>query len=297
MTEPAHDPTAEVIADLARRAEAAKEIEPFEVDGEAETILVRVTRRDETFETLDLERKLQAPRRLRGTASLHDPMDFVTYVRRLADIHTTVWGDEGNARFTAVFNDHADHYSPGWRDHTAVLLLQEDPEWTTWVNASGSWFGQVKFAEFLEDHAAAVVSPDGATMLEIATEFKAHKKAEFSSKVDLTTQDVQLTYNEETTAKATRAGQVEIPREFVVALSPFLGVPPVNVVARLKWNVDGGQLALGFRLHRPDLVKRDAFADIQTALTEGLSAVKDDDDNPPVTVLLGAAPHTLDASV
>ncbi|MEU0465062.1 DUF2303 family protein [Amycolatopsis sp. NPDC006131] len=288
MTEP-QELDAEVIADLARRAETAKTVKAYEIDGDAESVVVRVVRNDERVEVLDLERKLDTPRRPRGTANLYDPGDFVAYVKRLRSESTTVWGDEDKSRFTAVFNDHLDQLEPGWRDHTAVLQLQDDPEWTTWVKASGTWFGQGAFAEFLEDHAAAVVTPDGATMLEIATEFKAHKKAEFQSKVDLTTSDIQLTYNEETTAKTTRAGQLEIPREFVVSLAPFLGVTPRNLVARLKWNVQEGQLSIGYRLHRPDLVKRDAFADIRAALVEGLGSR----DEGGVPVLLGASPAAL----
>ncbi|WP_435583356.1 DUF2303 family protein [Amycolatopsis thermoflava] len=289
---------AEVIADLARRTEAATVAESYIVSDSADSIIVRVERNDESTVVHDLESKLERPRRNRGTASLYDPSDFAAYTRRLADAYTTVWGDENNGRFTAVFNDHADSESAGWRDHTAVLQLQDDPEWTAWLKFDNKWFTQMQFAEFLEEHAAVIIEPNPADFLEVASTFKAHKKADFSSGVDLTTGDVQLTYNEETTAKTTKAGQIEVPRQFTVSIAPFLGTTPRPVAARLRWTIDEGALSIGYKLHRPDLVKRDAFADIRQALVESLAAVEGDDSvayDGVVPVLLGAAPRPVDA--
>lgn len=285
MTEPTADPNAEVIADLARRAYAAAHPEAYELEGDTETLVVRVVRHDETVKVLDLEPKLGAPRRPTGSATLFDPADFADYVNRLSDEKTTVWGHEERASFVAVFNDHVGHEA-GWRDHSATLQLQPDPEWQSWMQFDGKWFGQTDFAEFLEDHAAAIIDPAPADFLEVATTFKAHKKAEFASKVDLTTTDLQLTYNEETTAKTTRAGQIEVPRRFVVSLAPFLGTIPRELSARLRWSIEGGQLSIGFKLHRPDLVKRDAFADIRTMIGDQLSG-----EPYPVPVLLGSRPQ------
>ncbi|WP_052372003.1 DUF2303 family protein [Amycolatopsis taiwanensis] len=291
MTQPSDMASAaERVEDLARRVAAVAKPEPYTVETALDSIIVRTERNDESTVVHDLERLLDYPRRHRGTATLYDPADFIAYVQRLADTYTTVWGDEDKARFTAVFNDHADADFAGWRDHTATLQLQLDPEWRAWQQHDGKWFAQLAFAEFLEDHAAAILEPAPADFLEVATTFKAHRKAEFSGGVNLTTGDVQLTYNEETTAKATRAGQIEVPRQFTVALAPFLGTPARGLAARLRWTVDGGQLSIGYKLHRPDLAQRDAFADIRQTIAEGLNPGPDDHNVP---VLLGAAPAAL----
>jgi uncharacterized protein YfdQ (DUF2303 family) len=240
------------------------------------------------METVNLEKWLEVPERPRGAATLYDPSDFVAYVRRLGNGSTTVWGDEKNAAFTAVLNDHVADNEPGWRDHTARLQLQDDPDWSAFLTRHGKYMGQVQFAEFLQDYQPVFVEPDGATLLEIATDFKAHRKAEFSSEVDLDNGDVSFTYNEVTAQKTNRAGQIELPREFTVALSPFLGMDPVPVLARLRWNIDGGQLQIGFWLQRPDLAKRQAFADIRASLIDGLQETKNS--SAPVDVLLGTPP-------
>lgn len=287
VADPAGGSATALVEDLTRRAEAATPPTPYNVDPET-AVVVRVVRNDERIEKHNFEAWLPEPTRNRGTATLFDPSDFVAYVNRLGDGFTTVWGNEQQASFTAVFNDHFSSEDPGWRDHTAKLQLQDDPDWAAFLKLDGLYHGQLKFAEFLQDYAPAFVQPDGATLLEIATSFKAHRKAEYSSAVDLDNGDVSLTYSEVTTAKTTKSGQIEIPREFVVQLSPFLGMPPVHLGARLRWNLDDGHLQIGYRLVRPDLVKRQAFADIRGTVVDGTK-----DKN--IAVLLGAAPQPVTA--
>lgn len=280
-----------LIEALTRRAEAVRvpdTIDPMR----GESVIARVVRNDERIDVINLERLLGFPVRPRGTACLYDPIDFTEYVNRLRTPSATVWADEKRGRVTAVFNDHdesdGDETVAGWRDHTAVLELQADPEWQAFLAIDGRQLPQLEFAEFLADHDTSFVRPDGATMLEVASSFRAHRKAEFSSAIDLETGDLQLTYNEETSPKTTKSGQIEVPREFVVQLTPYLGYPLVELPARLRWSIDGGTLRMGFKLRRPDLVKRQAFADIRTTIVERLTATADGEITTPV--LLGPAP-------
>jgi uncharacterized protein YfdQ (DUF2303 family) len=278
-----------LIEDLTRRAEQATAPVPYML-GPASNILARVNRRDETLQTKNLEGWLPDPTRPRGATTLYDAGDFNAYVHRLATPSTTVWGNEERASFTAVFNDHASGYAAGWRDHTATLQLKNDPEWTAFLQRDGKYFSQLEFAEFLQDYGMLFAEPDGATLLEIATSFKAHRKAEFSSEVNLDTGDASFSYTEITTQKAQRAGQIDVPKEFIVGLSPFLGMPPVAMRARLRWDVSNGNLQIGFRLVRPDLVKREAFADIRQTIVDGLKGTPAGGD---VTVLLGSPPQPV----
>jgi uncharacterized protein YfdQ (DUF2303 family) len=279
------------IEDLTRRASYQAPPTAYDLEHEGPHV-VRVLRGDERIETHSLEGWQETPNRNRGTATLYDPENFVEYVDRLGNAGTTVWGNESALSFTAVFNDHETPHDPGWRDHIAVLQLQDDPEWTAFVQRSGRYMNQIDFAEFLQDYAPSIIRPDGATLLEVAMNFKAHRKAEFEAAVDLETGDVSFQYSEQTTAKtAPKAGTVEVPREFVVALSPFLGMDPVAVTARLRFDIQKDGLQIGFRLVRPDLVRRDAFAAIRNTIAEGLAGL----DTVAIPVLLGSAPHSVAA--
>lgn len=294
MSDPTSSPDGALIADLARRAQSAGVPETIEaVHGES--IIARVVRNDERIDVVNLERLLDFPDRPRGSATLHDPADFAGYVNRLRIPNTTVWADEKRGRITAVLNDHeqsdGDGLVAGWRDHTAVLELQPDPDWQAFAEIDGEYLTQAKFAEFLSNYDTAFVQPDGARMLEVATSFKAHRKAEFSQAINLDNGDLQLTYNEETTAKTTRAGQIEVPRDLVVQLTPYLGYPLQQIEARLRWQLEGSSLYMGIKLRRPDLVKRDAFADIRTTIASALDGADDTDYATPV--LLGPPPAPI----
>ncbi|MGW5741553.1 YfdQ family protein [Amycolatopsis sp. NPDC003861] len=280
-----NDQTAAVVADIQRRADEASPPQPFDLVPE-KSVVVRTLRNDERVDTTDLENLLDQPRRPRGTALLTEPNDFAAYVARLATASTTVWADQDGAKITATFNDHANGYTAGWRDHQAVLMLKHDDDWKAWLRRDGSLMSQEDFAEHLEDRAHTIVSPDTATMLEIALTFQSRRNASFSRGARLDSGDVQLAWSEETTAKAGASGRLEVPAEFTIAIAPFVGLPATEVTARLRWRIREGQLGIGYRLDRPDLVHRQAFADVRQMLADALSA----------PVLLGAAPvlHHLD---
>lgn len=230
-------------------------------------------RLDEAVQVIDLEQHLAKPRRQRGTVTVHDWMDFAGLVNRLVDPHhSTVWCNIDGGTVTAVFDDHAGEQVAGWRSHTAQLKLKDDPDWVRWLKADNNLMTQEQFALFLEDVAHTVVSPDAATLIEVATTFRATKKADYSGGVRLDNGDIELTYNEQTTASAGRAksGKLEIPQVFTVRIAPWRGVDPVDLTARLRYRFENGALGIGFSLLRPDRSKDDAFAGILTRLREEL---------------------------
>lgn len=268
----------EAIASLAHNVEQDRAIEVG-----TEDVIARVVPNNEAIEVMDLETQRPAPRRARGHAILTDPAGFVDYVNRLSDTHTTVWADERLGGFTVVFNDHANAGAAGWRDHTASLELAQDPDWAAWIRCDGRLSDQVIFAEFIQAHTGEITSPDAATMLEIATSFKASRSARFEKGTSLQSGDVQLRWTEETTAKAGRSSQVEVPETFTVRLAPFIGVEAVELTARLRWRIRDGELGIGYQLHRPDIAVREAFDKIRAFVADNIT--------PPV--YLGTKPDAL----
>lgn len=231
-------------------------------------VLVERLREDERLDIRSLEAHLPKPLRQRGNVTIHDWADFAELVNRLYDPnHSAMYANVDTGTVTVVFDDHADNNlndgnDAGWRQHTAVLKLQADPDWERWLKFDGKLQGQAEFANLLEDLAHTVVSPDAATLLEVATSFRATKKADFDSTINVQNGDVQLKYSEVTNATTgtTKSGAVEVPREFVVRIAPWRGTAPVDITARFRYHVDNGGLGIGFALLRPDRAKDDAFA-------------------------------------
>lgn len=268
------------VADLARQLAMAQVI-----DGEdlRSGLVVKVVRHDERIETVDLEHTLVAPRGHRGDATIYEPADFVGYVNRLATPATTVWADPDAATITAVFDDHEDGITPGWRRHRATLAIRRDPEWQAWKSASSKLGSQEWFAEFIEDHLMTITDPDPATMLEVATSFQASRSGSFERGTRLQTGDVQLRWSETTSASAGTKGHLEVPERFTIRVAPYLGVEPVDLAARLRYRINDGTLHIGFSLHRPDLAELQAFDDIRSMVDGGTE----------VPIHLGEAPASL----
>lgn len=242
-------------------------------------------RQDERVEIHSLEQHLPNPLRQRGTVTIHDWADFAQLVNRLANAHySTVYANVDTGAVTAVFDDHANPAEggqvAGWRQHTATLKLQTDPDWDRWLKFSDKLLPQTDFASVLEDLAHTVVAPDAATLFEVATNFRATRKASFDSTVNVQNGDVQLSWAEETNAKAgtTKSGAVEVPKEFTISVAPWRGVDPVTLTARFRYYVDNGQLRIGYALLRADIARDNAFAlildKLRTAINEDVPLFK-----------------------
>lgn len=215
------------------------------------------------------------PRRRKGRAVLSRAESFTAYVtaNRAEGAPVTMYADEDSHSITAVFNPSTPD-TPGWGDDTAVLRLCTTPEWNDWTGMDQVPTPQKRFAEFLEEHTRQVVSPDGATLLEMVTTFEAMVNVEVLSATRLQNGTRQLVWKETTTAKAGQTGEAEFPDTFLLELVPFEGLAPVVVGARLRYAVtrDHG-LHLTFLLDDTEVILRDAFDTVLAAVEQDTSVV------------------------
>lgn len=253
-----------------------------------DSLIVRVLQGDERLEHHDLERQLSRPRETRGSALLHDPGSFSTYVTRMHGTgeaaNTTLWADEQRRSITAVFNDHLHAGLAGWRDHTATLQVRTDPDWEAWTGRDGKLTSQITFGEHLEDQAHTIVNPPAAELVQIATTLTAKRNVAFEQSTRLQSGDVAFTYRESTQATGS-VGRIEVPERFTIRLAPFLGVGPIDISARLRYRISADGLQIGYRLQRPDIAEREAFETIQKAVDDATPA--------DVPMLWGARPGPL----
>jgi uncharacterized protein YfdQ (DUF2303 family) len=229
----------------------------------AEHLLDVVLPPGHAHELIDLERFQPAPRRKRGQVVLHTASAFIAYAQRHLhgegiDSPTTIYADADAARFVAVLND-ATAGEPGWADHRAVLELRKTEPWEHWTARDGLLGSQGDFARHIEDGLLEIVNPPAADMLELAQTFEAHQGVAFKQAQRLADGQRVLLYEETIEARAGQRGTIEIPNEFELALAPYEGSAVVKVVARLRYRMSGGSLAIGYQLVRPHDVLRAAF--------------------------------------
>lgn len=141
--------------------------------------------------------------------------------------------------------DSADTDRPSFERHRVILSLQESPEWQVWTRVSGQYSDQEAFAEFLEGHRDRIIAPPAAELFEVIESLQATTNVEFKS--SFRTQDGQrgLRYEESTTAKAGRQGQLEIPSHLLLRLRVYVGEAEIEVPARFRWRIADGGLRIG----------------------------------------------------
>lgn len=248
---------AQAIIDVARLSTTPHEVVPGSV---------YVVSTPGGYTTIDLtgDQYREYPRRKRGTVATVDVASFAAYHAKHADEGAEVFADLDAATVTAVLDAHTAGQAR-WQEHRLVLAMRKTQQWITWTSQNRVLMSQADFAEFLEDNAADI-APDGpvtaAELLEIAQEFQAHTKVNFSSGRRLQSGQTQFTYTEQIDATAGERGTLAIPSEFELGIRPFEDCDGYRIRARFRYRLADGALRLGYHLDDPAGKFRAAVNDV-----------------------------------
>lgn len=233
---------------------------------------------DGRVEQIDLRALLapydERPERKRGSFAVHDADSFVAYVDKHGLSQSEVWADATQARVVGVINAHMGTTGDGvedfagWADHRVSFQATETDAWKAWASRDGQLLSQSDFAELIEERSVDIIRPSAADMLELAQTFEATIGVRFESSKLLSSGERVLEYREQVDAKAGRAGKLEIPKDFELALIPFEGADRFKVTARFRYRITDGSLRVGYRLDRPADVKREAFLSVVQSISE-----------------------------
>lgn len=225
--------------------------------------------------TIDTDEYAATPRHTAAHRTVTDAASFVKYVNRHKTAGTEVYAHTASSAVVAVIDSHeGTDADAGWQKHKLTLALEHTPAWLAWAERDlakdkHAWFDQQSFAEFIEDRALDVLSPDHGTLIDIATTFEAKQKADFGSAVRLQDGSVKFEYQETVAAKAGQKGELQIPKQFEIAVRPYFGGPIYKLVAQFRYRISGNGLLLGYALERPEVILEKAFEDIVTEIRDG----------------------------
>lgn len=247
-------------------------VDPYLVDAG-----LYITRDNDTIDLRDeLEAQQAHPNRKTGQRTVTDVDSLVDYLAKHGHPETELWGNPDPSNIKAVINAHAaagseggddNNGRAGWGDHTITLNLKASKDWIEWVKNDGQMMQQTQFAEFIEDHLPNFASPSGADMLELAQTFQATTRVDFDSSQRLKSGETQIAYKEQTDAAAGKKGTIAIPDTFTLGLQVYERGDAYRVDARFRYRINGGQLALGYRLTRPRDVLLTAFDEVTDKVT------------------------------
>lgn len=267
---------AQIVADLARRAESAT-FTPRKAEYRDPAPFI-VLRNSDGMERVEwLKEHVEDPRRKTGTVQLRDAKSFISYY----SVHgngAPVYATLQPARFVGVLNEHTKDKA-GWRDHRADFTVRHSPEWTVWTkhNGQGAAFGSNEaFALFLEDNAPDIVKPEAANMLAIALNFRVNADVQFSVAQRLEDGNIDLGYRNvvSATAQSNAGGKLKIPEQFVIEVPVWDGIDAkrYKIDARFRYRLREGKLTLWYELVRPHKIVEQAFKDLWTEIEKGTKA-------------------------
>ncbi len=232
----------------------------------------------EGFHAEDLESKLAAPTRKRGTTVLNDAESFIDVVNDQKNDETRLFSTINPPTFTAVFNHHA--AGAGWGDHKAKYNAPISPEWGAWGKVDGQQMNQLDMARFIEANMVDIVfiapdaenkhpgSPDGATFLEICHTLEAKKKVNFKSSVRLPDGSTEFTYDEDVAGSAVN-GTMKIPEQFTIGVPVFENGDKWMVDVRFRYRIqEGGRLVMWLELVRPHKTIETAVKELREQIGE-----------------------------
>ncbi len=226
-----------------------------------------------SLESLQYTDYAEAPHRKKGNVELQDPKSFIEYWNLFHDEDSRIFGGLDHLWIKAVLDYHrVGEKPPRWGQHTVTLRVKPSDEWNIWFGQNGKKREQVDFAEFIEDNTPDIIDPSAATMLEVARTLSAKNNVEFSSGIRLDNGQVKLTYTEEIKGSY-GTGDVEVPERFTIRIPVFNGTAPVEIVARLRYRLNGGRIAFWYDLLRPTAILRAGFQKVVEQVEQATKSV------------------------
>lgn len=240
--------------------------------GDAATAVELVDRHpDRQLVVVDLEERLGAPRRCRGTATFDQADSLVCWVGDQQD-ETNVrdlYADHATLGVTVILNPCRPGV-PSWEDERGHLKLGWHPSWARWRQLDGAIIDQSTFAHHVQVAAADIASPPALDMLEVAETLTLNVGAKVSSAVRQRDGQRHLIFDETVEASAGVEREVTIPETFTLRVPIFVGETPVEVVCRLLYRKIEGTVRFIVQIVDRDQVERDAFEAVALRVAEQL---------------------------
>jgi uncharacterized protein YfdQ (DUF2303 family) len=228
------------------------------------------------------------PERIAGDVTLQTQESLVTYALDYRTPASRLFADIDGNRLVAVLDyaqgrhdAHAAKSSDetytgkgGFSAHVATLQLPFSEEWKTWTGQSGKLLSPVDFARFVLENQPDFVSPDHATLMEMASDLRAARSVKFTGGVNMNSQNESFEYEDRTDVN--RKDNLEVPSGFTIRIPVYFGGEKTELQAQLRHELASeGRLTIGYKLLRAENVRQAVFQELVGDVSErsGLPAV------------------------
>lgn len=219
---------------------------------------------------------------------LNDTESFVMYVKRYQTPSTLLFAtlpqnaDGSGAEFRAVFDYHnggkgslpegASEHPSARCAHQAIYPCPLSESWKNWTRQNGKGLTQTDFINFIEANSIDIVTPDAATVMELAVSFESKTEVTFTSKIDRLSGAKMLNFTEEVSSGKS-GGKLKVPDSLKLRLPVFDGGKPFEITARLEWRPANGKLSVTFHLQQQSAVIRQALQTVREEIGKDIGIV------------------------
>jgi uncharacterized protein YfdQ (DUF2303 family) len=222
----------------------------------------------------DLEALLPTPVYAKASVKARTVASLIDYANGHKTTATAIFADVETGRVEVVIDYLTADNKPAHKAQRCVYDAPFSEEWKRWSAISGKQQTQESFALFVEENRDDVVTPDGATMLELAKTLDAKKKVTFKSGIRLDDGTVDLAFTDETVASGGGiGGKIAIPTEIELGVPVFYGGDRYKVKAFFRYRIIEGKLVMWVDLHRVKHIRDAAFGDIIKAVSDAVADV------------------------
>jgi len=199
------------------------------------------------------------PLRHTGNFFVTDVDSFVVMVKReLVPETTIVTSHLENKNFNAIINFSEDGKKAGHGDRKIILELKQTSEFKRWFEYNRQRLSQTQLADFLEENLESIVDPPAGEIIQMISDLKVKKNAQYHSVIDTETGAQSLSYSEEKRGE-TQNGSLDFRGKFKIALVPFIGSQPYEIDCHLRFSIDSHVLSIFFSMINITKVLEHAF--------------------------------------
>jgi uncharacterized protein YfdQ (DUF2303 family) len=202
------------------------------------------------------------PARIVAAPQFDNAESFASYVNKYKNLndHASVLFAAASDRFIVAALDYHAPDKPSRREHNPSFRPKLDPIFDQWKTINGKELQQRAFAKFIEEHAGEVIQPDGASLLELASDLNLHVDVKYASKANLQNNLVQISYTEEVNNGGAKSGTIPFPTKMRVRMPIFFGEPAAEFDVFIRFNFTRGEpLAFVLDIHRIEYLLQEQF--------------------------------------
>lgn len=207
--------------------------------------------------------KPPVPTYIKQNVEVQTKDSLVEYLDRFKTDNTVVFANIDSNSIEAVIDYHSAKNEPQITSHRAVLDLKYSTPWATWMAVQGRMYRQADFAKFIEENSEDIVSPTGATLLEMVLDLEKSKSIRIVRKMRSAGSDAGEG------GSTIEVNGTELPNVFSLAIPVYFGEASVPVRAFTRDELSNDKIiTIGFKLARTEMIRQAEFLRISTEIAE-----------------------------